>query len=118
MFVFGRENPELLDFIISWENVEYENKIIIPSGEINFSKICRDNETLKTVKSYIQTICVFWAGWGIIAQVWNLLLATLGIDNPYLYKEYQPDDTVSTVIDTTTGEIKGQYYTKRRKIRK
>lgn len=121
IFRYGENNPELLDFIISWDTTNYQGIKLISGDSINFSQMCREIETLGTVKSYINTIMCFWASWAIIKQIYNLILSTLGIDNRYLYEEqeeWEPTDTTTTTIDMATGEIVGEYYTKRRKVKK
>lgn len=61
--------------------------------------MARENEALKNVKTTLNIIMSAFLAWGLIKHIWNLVLATLGIDNPYLY-ETTPNETVSVTYDT------------------
>lgn len=100
---YGKSNPQALDLRFEWPNIKYENMTIIESGEINFSAMCRDIEELGTVKNYVNIIATFGASIAIIKHVWNLLLATLGIDNPYLYEDEHGDVYTTETLDEMTG---------------
>lgn len=98
------------DFKISWNDVSYMNSVIIPKGEINFSEMCRENETLANIKTTINIILGFFLLSNCVIYLYNLLLATLGIDNPYLY-ETPPEQVETVTYDTNintgkTTEIK------------
>lgn len=88
------------DFKISWNDIKYMGATLIPKGEINFSEICRENETLGKVKTTVNIILGFLLLLNCIKYLYNLLLATLGIDNPYLYEK--PEDTTSVTYYTNT----------------
>lgn len=90
------EEPE--DFKISWQNVKYLDKNLIPSGEINFSKMCRENETLGKVKSTLNIIVSAMISLQLFKYIYNLIMVTLGIDHP-LILENDTDDI--TEISTT-----------------
>lgn len=87
------------DFVISWNDINYNGQKLIPSGEVNFSKICRENEALGKVKSTINIILTFIILMNIVIYMYNLLLATLGIDNPYLYEKPVGSVTTSEYTD-------------------
>lgn len=87
------------DFVISWNDINYNGQRLIPSGEVNFSKICRENEALGNVKSTINIILTFIILMNIVIYMYNLLLATLGIDNPYLYEKPVGSVTTSEYTD-------------------
>lgn len=98
------------DFKISWNDVSYMNSVIIPKGEVNFSEMCRENETLANIKTTINIILGFFLLSNCVIYLYNLLLATLGIDNPYLY-ETPPEEVNTVTYDTNinsgvTTEIK------------
>lgn len=76
--------------------------VIIPSGFINFSKACRENSTLGSLKEKLNIILSALCGLALIKYLYNLLLATLGIDNPYLYDKNTDNDYIKTV-DKNTG---------------
>lgn len=100
------------DFKISWNDVKYMDKILIPEGQINFSQLCRENETLGTVKSYINIIMSALLSFAIIKYIYNLVLSTLGIDNQYLY------DNSPEVTATSTEQIGNVRVTKHYKLKK
>lgn len=91
------------DFKISWNDISYMNSVIIPKGEVNFSEICRENEALGRVKTTINIILGFMLLYNCVIYLYNLLLATLGIDNPYLYEKPQDVTTTTITSDITTG---------------
>lgn len=72
--------------------------------------MCRNIPELGQLQDLIRIIFNFGTVVTIIWQIYNLILSTLGIDNPYLYEDGQE----ITNIDTETGEYK-QYFRKRRK---
>lgn len=96
------EEPE--DFKISWNDVFYENTKLIPSGEVNFSKICRENEALGRVKSTLNIIISAMISFALFKQIYNLILVTLGIDSPFILEKPLEDE-----ITYTTDE-KGRTY--------
>lgn len=91
------------DFKIEWNDIYYQDVVLIPAGSINFSKMCRDNEALGKVKQYINIIVSFGLAYGIIKYLYNLFLATLGIDNQLLYE--QPEETTSFTADASAGTV-------------
>lgn len=105
--IIGNKNAQ--DFKISWNPVNYNGIEMIPKGEINFSKMCRENETLGTVKTYVNVIMSAFLGFALTKQIYNLLLATLGIDNQYVY-ENPNEYTLTSSKNLDTGETT---YTKR-----
>lgn len=87
------------DFIISWntmsthfstKGVQNENQLIIPSGEINFSKIERENETLKEVMKWVRILLGFSLIVVLIKQAWTLLLKTLGLSTE-VYEQHMEE---------------------------
>lgn len=102
------------DFKISWNNISYADGVIIPAGEINFSEICRENEALGRVKTTINIILGFMLLYNCVIYLYNLLLATLGIDNPYLYEKPQDITTTSYSVDMKTGKTTETKTTKRK----
>lgn len=51
---------------------------------------------------WVRTILNFMVAWAIINQIWNLLLSTLGIDNPYLYEDYDTTN-LTNITETPNG---------------
>lgn len=90
------------DFKISWNEVKYMDTKLIPSGEINFSKIARETESIGMIKTTLNIILSGFMALNILKYIYNLLLTTLGIDNPMII------DTSSenTTTVTETSKIK------------
>lgn len=74
------------DFKISWNSANYLDNSIVPAGEINFTQMCKDIPILGNVKTFINIIISAFLGFNLIKYLYNLILSTLGIDNPYLYE--------------------------------
>lgn len=87
---------------------------LISGDSINFSALCRNNETLSTIQQYIRIIFNFGTLIALLWQIYNLILSTLGIDNPYLYEDAQ----VTDVVNGDTGEVHSFYRTRRRIYKK
>lgn len=100
------------DLKLNWKKTEYEGATLLEDGEINISKMCREIPELARLQFYIRLIFNFTVIVNIIKQIYNLILATLGIDNPFLYEEGEQ----TTSIDTDTGEYKQYYRNKKRKL--
>lgn len=101
------------DFKIEWNSVQYMEKELIPTGSINFTEICEE-EPFSYIKYLVNTIVSFGIIVSLIQQIYNLILSTLGIDNPYLYE----DENYMTSTDAVTGEVKEKYYKNRRVYKK
>ena len=100
------------DLKLNWKKTEYEGATLLEDGEINISKMCREIPELARLQFYIRLIFNFTVIVNIIKQIYNLILATLGIDNPFLYEVGEQ----TTSIDTDTGEYKQYYRNKKRKL--
>lgn len=90
------------DFEIHWNDVIYNGVKLIPAGQVNFSALCRENSTLGNIKEKLNIILSALCGLALIKYLYNLLLATLGIDNPYLYDTNTDSDYIKSV-DKNTG---------------
>lgn len=89
------------DFRISWDDVTYMDTKLIPAGEINFSKIARETESIGMVKTTLNIILSGFMALNILKYIYNLLLTTLGIDNPMIIDTSSENTTV-----TETSRIK------------
>lgn len=114
--IFNNRDENNLDFIISWDNVDISlfgsDFRMIPSGDINFSKYCRDFPILGNVQTTIRVIFNFFFGFNLLQYLYNLVLSTLGIDNPYLYEnpEYFEEHILYDVNTGYTDEISTTTY--------
>lgn len=54
--------------------------------------MCRDNETLNYIRSVVRIIFNFSVALALIKNIYNLILSTLGVDNPYLYEDPYEED--------------------------
>ena len=97
------------DFRIHWDNVNFKdiegnNHILISSGEVNFSKLCRDYNSLGNLLTTIRILFNFSFGFSLVVYIYNLVLSTLGIDNPFLYEDPERIDTaIIQDINEDTG---------------
>lgn len=62
--------------------------------------MCREIPELGQLQALIRTIFNFGTAIAIIWQIYNLILSTLGIDNPYLYENEDIDTEIYTDMDT------------------
>lgn len=111
----GLLSGDVQDFKIAWNQVathftygnygEDTSQIIIPSGEVNFSKIERENEEFQEVMSWVRIILGFSFGAMLLRNYWTTLLETLGIG-------IQPFDSVkeekAIMTDTIIEDAKGE----------
>lgn len=91
------------DFVISWDNIEYQEITVIEEGSINFNELINENEIFGriyeiwiTVESF--GIIILFANW-----LRNLFFELLGIDWNGL-KADENEMTITNVIDMDTGE--------------
>ena len=101
------EEPE--DFKITWADIKYMDKTLVQKGEINFSQICRENETLGNVKNILNIIVSAMISLSLFKYIFNLIMVTLGIDHP-LILEAEKDD-ITEISSTRIGNK--TYVTKR-----
>lgn len=72
------------DFKISWEQVTYKDVALIPKGEVNFSKIARENESVGYVKTTLNTVLSAFMAFNILKTLYNLLMEMLGVSSPVI----------------------------------
>lgn len=125
-FFRNKQNESYYDLIISWDAVApvitmfggsvtvSDGQSIIAGDSINISQLCRDNPELATIQQYIRIIFNFSCLIALLWQIYNLILSTLGIDNPYLYE----DADVTDVVNGDTGEVRTFYRTHKRYYKK
>lgn len=86
----NRDAPEqFFDLKFEWDDIKYEGITLIEAGELNISKICRENETMGVVKGYIQVIAGFAIIMNILKTIYNLILTAMGIIQPQLNMQYE-----------------------------
>lgn len=93
-----------IDLDYKWNNEDVNGQYFISGDSINISAMCREVPILGTIQTLIRTIFNFSICMMLVKQIWNLLLATLGIDNPYLYENPDEED-ISFSINENTGGI-------------
>lgn len=91
------------DFVLSWENIEFQGITLIEQGSLNLNKLVEQNEVFK--KIYDIMIIVETFGMIILLADWlrNLFFDLLGID----WTGFKADDNevqITNVIDMDTGE--------------
>lgn len=116
--VFERD-PD--DFVISWGAINLNltafngaslvSGEVIPSGDVNFSKMCRDNETLGFIKSMLNFIIGFSFLLLLIFEYYKVLLYCLGVGSQLVgeaasYEEQTVDidSEIAHVTTLPTGE--------------
>lgn len=110
----NRQEESAYDLKFEWNDFEYNGVVLIPKGSINISQLCRDNVQLGYIQGLIRIVFNFEVALTLIYQIWNLILATLGIDNPFLYEDY---DGVER-INGDTGEVHTTIVRRKRFYRK
>lgn len=108
--VLNQFTKEPSDFIIEWENIEWRNKIIIPSGDINFSAKVREIPALKKIHTYIQLIMGYTILIVFSANLWDTTLAILGVSRS-IYEDHEEEkerlETITNYdVDVVTGRTR------------
>lgn len=111
-FFRNKGEEQAYDLEFQWNKVNYMGATLLESGDINISAMCREIPEMGQLQTLIRVIFNFGTAIAIIHQIYNLVLSTLGIDNPYLYEDGQE----ITTIDTETGEYRQFYKRRRRKL--
>lgn len=110
----NQQTETVYDLAFEWDNFEYNGVVLIPAGSINISQMCRDNVQLGYIQGIIRVVFNFEVAITLIYQIWNLILATLGIDNPYLYENYNAVEK----LNLDSGEVHSYTYRRRRFLKK
>ena len=74
------ETEQIDDFKISWNSVNYQDVQLIPSGDVNFSALCRENEQIGKVKEYISLFAIVGASLTLLKVIWNMISGMLGLN--------------------------------------
>lgn len=82
------ETEQADDFKISWDGVNYKNAELIPSGEVNFSAICRENEQIGKVKEYITLFAIVGASLTLLKFIWNIIAEMLGLNQTLMETDF------------------------------
>ena len=82
------ETEQADDFKISWDGVNYKNSELIPSGELNFSAICRENEQIGKVKEYITLFAIVGASLTLLKFIWNMIAEMLGLNQTLMETDF------------------------------
>lgn len=112
-FFRNQEDESYYDLIVSWDSVAplitmnggstiLSNQSIVSGDSFNISALCRENSTLGNIQQLIRIIFNFSCLIALLWQIYNLILSTLGIDNPYLYEDSQ----ITDIVNVDTGEVR------------
>lgn len=82
------ETQEMNDFVISWNGVNYQDVELIPSGEVNFSALCRENEQIGKVKGYITLFAIVGASLTLLKVIWNMISEMLGLNQTLMETDF------------------------------
>lgn len=110
------ETEEMDDFKISWSGVNYQEAQLIPSGEVNFSAICRENQQIGKVKDYITLFAIVGASFTLLKVIWNMIAEMLGLNQTLMETDFG-DSVMYTYEDNgydtdTRAYLDHHYYTK------
>lgn len=67
------------DFIIAWNPTSYMGKVIIPSGEINFSQKVREVPALQTTQNWLRIIMGYSVSIVLLSEIFFTILKVLGV---------------------------------------
>lgn len=112
------------DFVINWDAIKLNLTFfngdplvsgeVIPSGDVNFSKLCRDNETLGNIKGYLNTIIGFSFLFMLLFEYYKILLYCLGVSSELVnLADHVEEDTVTEV---TTDSYYDSYNESKSKV--
>lgn len=90
------------DFIISWNDVKYNDMTIVEHGEINFSQIERENEVLTRVMMYERIILTITLISILLKEWYKTILACFGVDLVIFNNAKE----VTTKVENTTEKGK------------
>lgn len=82
------ETQEMDDFVISWDGVNYQDIQLIPSGEVNFSALCRENEQIGKVKEYITLFAIVGSSLTLLKVIWNMISQMLGLNETLMETDF------------------------------
>lgn len=101
------------DFIISWDSIPFNLTIndgeslysgdIISGDSINFSALCRNNETLGTIQFWINTILSFSVITILLFETYRIVLKAMGVATD-LVNEADDDERTTLTESETSGE--------------
>lgn len=82
------KTQEMNDFVISWDGVNYQDIQLIPSGEVNFSALCRENEQIGKVKEYITLFAIVGSSLTLLKVIWNMISQMLGLNETLMETDF------------------------------
>ena len=82
------QTEQMDDFKISWNGVNYQDVQLIPSGEVNFSALCRENEQIGKVKEYITLFAIVGASLTLLKFIWNMIAEMLGLNQTLMETDF------------------------------
>lgn len=95
------------DFVISWEPAIWNNKVLIPSGDINISARIRENEVFERVHNITQIIVSAALCWLLVNEFWRTFCILLGIGTE-VYEQYQDENEIIESQHETWNYSTGQ----------
>ena len=110
------ETEQMDDFKISWDGVNYKNAELIPSGEVNFSAICRENEQIGKVKEYITLFAIVGASLTLLKFIWNMIAEMLGLNQTLMETDF--GDAVMYTYEDNSYDVDTRSYLDSKRYRK
>lgn len=111
------------DFVIAWTPTSYMNKVIIPSGEINFSQKVREVPALKTTQDWLRIIMGYSITIVLLSEIFFTILKVLGV-SVSIYEQHNEEierlEEMHTpkvyLTEVATPKGKKKYWTRRTRI--
>lgn len=104
--ILGTLQGEAEDFVISWDDIEYMNTVLVPKGNVNFSKVARDNEAIGEAKTWLNIICSMALILLLGANYWSTICSFLGIRKD-IYETYTEEGDL--LIATSEEDLRQGY---------
>lgn len=109
------------DFTISWQAVNYLDTPLIPEGEINFSQMCRENEQLGRLKTWLSIILKIQLITSLSIMIWNYITEVVGLKEmkePTMQITNSYDENGNLTRTYSGKDTDGNRYSIKRKIGK
>lgn len=112
--ILGVLEGEPDDFKISWEDIKtpaianlgLSAITLIPKGEINFSRMARENEALGRVKGIVNLLCSFTLIMLLLKNIWFTLMRVLGVGVD-MYESQEEENERLAMVNSETINVNG-----------
>lgn len=84
------------DLVLEWNGINYDGVSLIPSGELNITKLINENPQLSKLHHIIQVFSISSFGILLISGYWNLILATIGAGSHFFVENSTYSDALES----------------------